>query len=179
MDVLWLTPEQAREIGSYALEAAPHEACGIIGGTGRQAQRIIPTANVATNPTEYYEIDPRALVAAMMQLRTANLDLIGFYHSHPQGAPVPSRSDIALATYPDMAYLIVGLNSGEPELAAWRLKHGDADSLPLHIANEPPPYDSGTLSRAQIAAILLSAILAVAAFLAISVSLLPPAPRIP
>ena len=42
-----------------------------------------------------------------------------------------------------------------------------------------PPVDAGAMSRAQQVAVILSAILAVAVFLAIALSLLPPAPRIP
>jgi proteasome lid subunit RPN8/RPN11 len=179
MDVLWLTPQQAREIGSAALQGAPHEVCGVIGGRGAQALRIIPTPNVAPDPTQYYEIDPRALVDAMMTLRSEKLDVIGFYHSHPHSAPVPSRTDVALAAYPDTAMLIVGLRNGAPELAAWRVRHGNAERMTLHVADVPPPADSGRLSQAQVTAIILSAVLAVAAFLGISISLLPPAPPIP
>jgi len=178
MDGLWLTPEQARQIGAHALAEAPHEACGLIGGAGGRALRIFAAPNVAVEPTLHYEIDPAALAECMMQLQAAGLDLIGFYHSHPQGPPSPSQTDVALATYPDAAYLIVGLRSGEPELAVWRLAYGSADRLFLHVSMEPPPADSGSLSRAQKIAIVLSAVLAVAAFLAISLWLLPPAPRI-
>ena len=178
MDGLWLTPEQARQIGTHALAEAPREACGLIGGVGGQAQRIIAAPNVAAEPTLHYEIEPAALVAGLMQLQAAGLELIGFYHSHPQGPPSPSQTDLALATYPDAAYVIVGLRGGEPELAVWRLANGSADRLPLHVGLEPPPPDSGALSRAQKIAIVLSAVLAVAAFLAISLWLLPPAPRI-
>lgn len=179
MDVLWLTPQQAREIGRAALDGAPREVCGVIGGRGAQALKIIPTPNVAPDPTQYYEIDPQALVNALMQLRADSLDVIGFYHSHPHSAPVPSRTDVALSAYPDAAMLIVGLKTGEPELAAWRVRYGSAERITLHVADVPPAEDTGRLSEAQVTAIILSAILAVAAFLGISLSLLPPAPPIP
>jgi proteasome lid subunit RPN8/RPN11 len=178
MNGLWLTPEQARQIGAHALAEAPREVCGLIGGSGGQARHIIAAPNVATEPETRYEIAPAVLVAGVMQFQAAGLDLIGLYHSHPHGPPAPSRTDLALATYPDAVYLIVGLRTGEPELAAWRLAGGRAERLPLHVGTEPPPPDSGPLSHSQKVAILLSAILAVAAFLAISLSLLPPAPRI-
>ena len=178
MDGLWLTPEQARQIGAHALADAPREACGLIGGSGGRVQCVIATPNVAAEPSVYYEVDPAALVAGIAQFQTAGLELIGFYHSHPQGPPSPSQTDVALATYPDAIYLIVGLRPGEPELAAWRLAYGDADRLPLHVGLEPAPHNE-RFTRAQTVAIVLSAILAVAAFLTISLALLPPAPRIP
>ena len=178
MNGLWLTPEQARQIGDHALADAPREACGLIGGVGGQARLVVATPNVAAEPRGHYEVDPAALVQTVKRFQAAGLDLIGFYHSHPQGPPAPSQTDLALATYPETPYLIVGLRGGEPELAAGSLAHGSAERLDLHVGLEPPPADSGPLTRAQVVAILLSAALAVAAFLAISISLLPPAPRI-
>jgi proteasome lid subunit RPN8/RPN11 len=179
MNALWLTPEQARMIAQHALDEAPREACGLIGGVDGRAEAVIPARNVAAEPETTYELDPRTLVEAMRQFHEAGLSLIGLYHSHPGGPPSPSQSDIALATYPDTAYVIVGLRAGEPELAAWRIRHGRVERLALHVGTEPPPADTGPMSQAQKAAVILTALLAVAAFLAIAISLLPPAPRIP
>lgn len=179
MDSLWLSPELARQIAAHATAESPREACGFIGGIGAQAKLVIATDNVAATPQTAYEVAPRDLVEAVRQFQANGLEWIGIYHSHPCDPPAPSATDLALAYYPNMAYLIVSLKAGEPELAAWRIASGVADRLPLHISNEPPPVDAGAMSRAQQVAVILSAILAVAVFLAIALSLLPPAPRIP
>jgi len=43
----------------------------------------------------------------MREMRAAGLELLGIYHSHPQGANEPSERDIERAYYPDAAYFII------------------------------------------------------------------------
>jgi proteasome lid subunit RPN8/RPN11 len=180
MRYLWLTDEQARVIAGHARAEAPRETCGIIGGVDGQAKRIIPAANVAAEPLHMYTLDPAALVKAAMELRADGLEIIGFYHSHPESAPRPSQTDIRLASYPDTAYLIVSLAKDDAEFSAWRIQYGEVQRLPLHVGSEPPEVaDDAPLSKAQKAAIIISALLAFAIMLTISLSLLPPAPEIP
>jgi proteasome lid subunit RPN8/RPN11 len=62
--------------------------------------------------------------------------LVGIYHSHPAGAALPSAADVAEATWPDVAYVIIGLGAaGEPEVRAWRLQHGQAREVRLNYAD--------------------------------------------
>src|SRR5690606_36690044 len=162
----------------HALEAAPNEACGMIGGQGEQARRIIPVPNVASDPRRCYTLDPETMARAWGELRASGLEVIGFYHSHPDGNPLPSKSDIALATYPDTAYLIVGLKDGAPDLAAWKIDHGEVHHLPLYVGDGPPPEALYPTTPAQRAAIIASGLLALVVTLVIALSLLPPAPEI-
>lgn len=178
MRYLWLSREQAREIVRHATSDAPREACGIIGGVDDRARIVVPAPNTASDPRTTYHLDDATLARTIMQFRSQGLSLIGFYHSHPNGSALPSKTDIRLAAYPDTAYLIVGLGADEPELAAWRIQSGEVQRLPLHIGDEPPPIDETPLSPAQKVAIMVSALLAFAILLIISLSLLPPAPEI-
>ena len=179
MRTLWLTRAQAETIGRHALAERPDEACGIIGGREGRVERILPVTNIAPDPREHYTLDHTELGRALLAFERDGLDLIAFYHSHPHSDPIPSRTDVALATYPDTPYLIVGLHSGDPEFAAWRLAGGDAERVPLHIGEAPPVEDEDALSRAQKAAIIISAALALVVMLVVSLSLLPPAPELP
>ena len=43
----------------------------------------------------------------MREIRAAKLELLGIYHSHPNGKNEPSARDIELAYYPDTAYFIL------------------------------------------------------------------------
>lgn len=179
MQVLWLTDAQARQIVRHALDDAPREACGIIGGHDGRAETITPVANVADDPLRYYTLDPVALTNTLMALHSQGQSIIGFYHSHPHGDSIPSKTDIAQASYPNTAYVIVGLKDRlTPSLAAWTMDSGNVSRLPLHIGFEPPDVDSGTLSKAQKVAIIVGALLATAVMLMLSLSLLPPAPDI-
>lgn len=180
MRALWLTREHTQTILMHARDAAPHEACGLLAGHNGRVLRVIPAANVATEPETRYEIDPVALAQHLPGFAAAGLDLIGFYHSHPQGKPIPSPTDIRESHYPDAAYLIVGLRGNDPKLAAWRIQAGRVDAIALHIGDNPPPESvDDTLSPAQRVAIVMTACVAFALMLAISLALLPPAPPIP
>ena len=43
----------------------------------------------------------------MREIRMAGLELLGIYHSHPNGENQPSPRDIERAYYPDAAYFII------------------------------------------------------------------------
>jgi proteasome lid subunit RPN8/RPN11 len=45
----------------------------------------------------------------MHEIRAARLELLGIYHSHPEGENKPSPTDIARAFYPDAAYFIISV----------------------------------------------------------------------
>jgi proteasome lid subunit RPN8/RPN11 len=178
---LWLTEVQAKAILDQAREEAPREACGLIAGVIERgvyrAVEIIPVANAAPDPLHLYHMDERELARQLTRLYARGLSLIGLYHSHPAGDPIPSPVDIAQAAYPDTACLIAGLRRGE--LAAWEIAHGQVRPISLHIGSQPPPPTDALLSRAQQTAIIAAAVLAFALLIVISLSLLPPAPPIP
>lgn len=183
--ILWLTYAQARQLCQQAQADAPNETCGLIGGSISsngivRAAQIIATPNAADDPAHHYLIEPAALVNTLMNFEAQSLNLVGIYHSHPFGDPIPSSEDIRNAHYPNTPYLIIGLKHREtsPRLAAWTIQHGQVDHVELHISDDPltPPQ---TISSAQKFAMLTTAIFAVAFMIILSLSLLPPAPPIP
>ncbi len=179
--ILWLTDSQARQIAQHARAEAPNEACGLIAGVGAQAQRIIPAPNGAADPRRHFEIEHAALVKAMFEIEAAGLSLIGIYHSHPHGDPIPSATDIREANYLDTIQVIVGLSRREPAVAAWRVTAlRTVEPVHLHVGDSAPrDVAEPGLSRAQRAAIVISALAAFIFLLLVSLSLLPPAPPIP
>jgi proteasome lid subunit RPN8/RPN11 len=178
---LWLTHAQASAILDHARAEAPREACGLVAGVSEagmyKAVEIIPVANTAPDPQRLYQMDERELARQITRLNARGLSLVGLYHSHPAGDPIPSPVDVAQATYPDTAYLIAGLKHGE--LAAWEIRYGQVRPVDLHIGSQPPPQTGERLSRAQQTAIIAAALLAFTLLIVISLSLLPPAPIIP
>ncbi len=79
--------------------------------------------NMAPGTTRY-RIDDAAHVELRRIVRgfAPALSIIGVYHSHPAGNPVPSRSDIAEAMYPDWTYVIVGLRHGRARVRGFRIR---------------------------------------------------------
>ncbi len=87
----------------------PLEGCGLVAGddAGR-VTAVYPITNILHSPTAY-EMDPSQQIQAMLDLEAHGWQILAIYHSHPQGPETPSPTDIALAFYPETAYMIVSL----------------------------------------------------------------------
>jgi proteasome lid subunit RPN8/RPN11 len=90
-----------------ARKAHPEEACGLLLGRFGRIWAIRPTRNVHPAPRTHFEIDPRALIAAHRTERAGGLKLLGYYHSHPAGEPIPSATDRALSARDGKIWAIV------------------------------------------------------------------------
>ncbi len=99
----------------HARDAAPAECCGVLVGRGGEVVDALRTRNTADRPTRFV-IDPADHFAAIRAAREKSLEVVGYYHSHPHSAAIPSETDIAEATYPDHLSLIVSLASEPPEV---------------------------------------------------------------
>ncbi|WP_342356726.1 Mov34/MPN/PAD-1 family protein [Novosphingobium aerophilum] len=80
-----------------AAAAAPAEACGLLLGEGRHVRTAPVTANVAPESLTRFEIDPAALIAAHRAARQGGPQVLGYWHSHPNGLVRPSPTDRAMA----------------------------------------------------------------------------------
>ncbi len=87
--------------------ACGEECCGLLAGRHGVIARILPAKNAAKRPESEYEIAPEELFRLMREIRGAGLELLGIYHSHPEGENAPSARDIERAFYPEAAYFIV------------------------------------------------------------------------
>ena len=59
----------------------------------------------------YFAIDPKVLLTAQKDCRRRGLSIIGIFHSHPHGQPIPSEFDRAIA-WPEYVYLIASGEDG-------------------------------------------------------------------
>jgi proteasome lid subunit RPN8/RPN11 len=84
------------------------EVCGLLFGAAGRIEAIAACANVAANPARTFEIDPAALFAAHRRARAGGLAVVGHYHSHPSGLPVPSPRDAAQAMGDGAVWMILG-----------------------------------------------------------------------
>jgi len=110
-----------------AAAAPEREVCGLLFGTAAHIDATQPTANVAPDPAQAFEVDPAALFAALRAERAGGPRLVGHYHSHPNGSPVPSPRDLAAAE-PGRLWLI--LAAGDARL--WLAEQDAFRALPLH-----------------------------------------------
>jgi proteasome lid subunit RPN8/RPN11 len=176
--MLFLKDLHAHQIINHARKVYPHEACGLLAGKDNDVQSVIPLPNIASNPRETYRIDDQKLVRAMFEIERQGLALVGFYHSHPAGEPIPSPTDIRQATYHNTPYLIVGLRDNQPRFAAWYLSPDRVTSVELYIGDSKPDT-LNHLTPAQRIAFAIAALLAFILIIVLSLLLLPPAPPIP
>lgn len=181
MKPLWITPHLTEQLFDHAESEAPREACGLLGidPDSGQVIRWIATPNRALDPTRFYVIDPATLVHTVPTWTKQGMNM-GFYHSHPDGDPIPSATDVSQATYPESPYLILAFKQGTRRLAVWEMRYGVVTPIPLHISDVPPaPISDESLNTQQTVAILLTGALIFVALIVIALSLLPPAPPIP
>ena len=99
-----------------ATRAAPNECCGLLLGHGERIEQVAPAANVADDPVRRFEIDPLALLGGHKAARSGGPELIGYYHSHPAGHPVPSATDCEHASGDARVWAIIAGG----EVAFWR-----------------------------------------------------------
>jgi desampylase len=91
-----------------ARAAHPQEACGILLGEGGRITAAVAAANIHPDPATRFEIDPAALIAAHRAAREPGApQVLGYFHSHPEGAPVPSAKDQAMAARDGKMWAIV------------------------------------------------------------------------
>ncbi len=127
-----------QEIISHAKEAFPKEACGILAGGGSGVndpflivEKVYRVKNI-DDSTVTYMMDSKEQFRIMKEIERKGLRMVGIYHSHPASPPYPSSRDIALAFYPDVAYIIVGPGE-EPEVNAFRIEEGAVKRIELRI----------------------------------------------
>lgn len=108
-----------------AEQSHPNECCGLLFGASGRVDGSTPATNVHPRPQTYFEIDPQALVDAHRTAREGGPQIIGYYHSHPNGIAEPSVTDRELAAGDGMVWAIVAAG----RVTFWR--SGDAGFAPL------------------------------------------------
>jgi len=100
-----ITQKNIDTIIRLTIEAHPFECCGLLAGQGDEVMSIHPSDNVSTgDKTKTFEIDAKVRFD-LMRDPTAP-EMIGFYHSHPNGLTSPSDTDKSMAFEPELLWLI-------------------------------------------------------------------------
>jgi len=114
-----------------AAAEAPLEACGLLAGKDEQVQKVFPMRNAARSPVRF-RLDPQEQFDLFNAMEERNLELLGIYHSHPNGPPRPSRTDIAEAAYP-VVNLILSPLQGQWQVRGFWIESGRVVEVPLEI----------------------------------------------
>jgi len=76
-------------------------------------------------------MDPAEQFQVMRSMRESGMEMLGICHSHPDGPPYPSGTDIRLAVYEDAVTLIVSFAGGGITVRAFRIAAGTVTAVPL------------------------------------------------
>lgn len=120
----------------HEAQCAPErEVCGLIAASDGGRLRVIPVRNTAANPRALFDMDERELIDAMKDMRGRGEELFAIYHSHPDAAPEPSRTDIERAGYPQALHLIISLQTrGVLQMRGFRLDGNAPRAVEVGVA---------------------------------------------
>ena len=126
-------PEDIKAMAAHAEREYPSECCGVILGKRDDPSKnqVRPCKNIQEemrrrDPDSFkrgadtgYFMDPKDLRDAFMDAHKLGLELIGFYHSHPEHGPYWSDEDHRAAmwgdepSYPDAFHVVISVIKGE------------------------------------------------------------------
>ena len=130
---LRIAAELAERIRKHGVETYPHECCGaLLGRDGthetdlsspREIVDLFPLINRRDDsPRNRFSVEPLDVIEADRGAQARGLDVVGWYHSHPDHPARPSEYDREHA-WPWYSYIIVSVNERVPgEMTSWRLK---------------------------------------------------------
>jgi proteasome lid subunit RPN8/RPN11 len=129
---LWISNHLAEKIRRHGAETYPHECCGALLGRDTETRDATPGREVLglhalvnrrdDSPRNRFSVSAEDVRDAEKAAREQNLDVIGWYHSHPDHPARPSEFDREHA-WPWYSYIIVSVQSGAPqEMTSWRLE---------------------------------------------------------
>jgi proteasome lid subunit RPN8/RPN11 len=119
--VLKLWYQEYEALRAHGEETYPHECCGVLLGrfsdAGNEVREIVRAGNTRTDSAHNrYHIDPVELIKIQRQARKAELDIVGFYHSHPDHPAMWSSTDFAEAHWLGCSYVITRVAQGKADV---------------------------------------------------------------
>ncbi|MGD0909282.1 MAG: M67 family metallopeptidase [Candidatus Acidiferrales bacterium] len=126
MAILRLTEQIAQQIREHGASDYPNETCGAMLGTDREDGRAVLALVPLTNrrddsPRNRFSITAEDFRVAERAAAEQGLEVVGWYHSHPDHPARPSEFDREHA-WPWYSYVIVSVDAGRPQLmTSWLL----------------------------------------------------------
>lgn len=111
-------------------EGYPFEICGILLGRIDKECKIVTEIHPAKNlnrerAKDRYEFDPGDFCKADTESRAKGLEILGFYHSHPDHPSEASQTDTERA-WAGYSYFIVSvIRRKTANFRSWRLNNGE------------------------------------------------------
>jgi len=118
------------EINIHSETEYPNECCGLLLGKiaadkTKSVEKLMPISNAREEKHKHnrFLITPDELMKGELFARKHNLDVLGFYHSHPDHPSAPSEYDLEHA-WPFYSYIIVSVVKGKADLlTSWEMEN--------------------------------------------------------
>jgi proteasome lid subunit RPN8/RPN11 len=116
--MLKLSRADFEALRAHGEETYPHECCGVLLGKseadGNHVHRTVRAGNTRTDRAhDRYNIAPEELIRVQRQARALGLDIVGFYHSHPDHPAQWSKTDFEEAHWVGCSYIITMIDKGK------------------------------------------------------------------
>ena len=124
-----LDQQHLSEMRQHGERDYPFECCGLmLGRFASDGQKIVSETYPISNAREEeakrnrFLIRPEELMRGEKYASAKGLDVVGFYHSHPDEPAVPSKYDLEHA-WPTYSYIVVSVEKGQAvDLRSWEME---------------------------------------------------------
>jgi proteasome lid subunit RPN8/RPN11 len=118
--VLKISSPVYRQLREHGEETYPHECCGVLLGKAldnvNEVELAVQAGNTRTDSAHNrYHIAPQELISIQRQARERDLDIVGFYHSHPDHPARWSSTDLNEAHWFGCSYVITSVDKGKAQ----------------------------------------------------------------
>lgn len=148
-----LRREDFEALRAHGEETYPHECCGILlGKTEGGVNRVHKTMRAGNTRTDRahdrYHIAPEELIRAQREARKIDLDIVGFYHSHPDCPAQWSKTDFDEAHWVGCSYIITRVDEGKATVTNSFLLTGTSEDDKKFV-DEPVEVEAGDAESAK------------------------------
>jgi len=123
--MITIAEQQLTEIREHGVRDYPYECCGLLLGRYSENEKVVQETYPISNAREEsakrnrFLITPEELMRGERYAASRDLEVVGFYHSHPDSPAVPSNYDLEHA-WPTYSYIIVSTSAGQAtDLFSW------------------------------------------------------------
>ena len=123
--MITIAEQQLTEIREHGVRDYPYECCGLLLGRFDENVKTVRETYAISNAREEsakrnrFLITPEELMRGERYAREHDLEVVGFYHSHPDPPAVPSQYDLEHA-WPTYSYIIVSTSAERAnDLFSW------------------------------------------------------------
>jgi proteasome lid subunit RPN8/RPN11 len=136
MGGLEISADIIEQMVAQAQAETPVEACGILAGRDNKVEKLYEMTNI-DNSSDHFMMEPKEQFKVVKDIRSAGLEMLAIYHSHPETPARPSAEDIRLALTPDVIYVIVSLHGANaPAVQGFLIEDGNVAKVPVKIVKE-------------------------------------------